>query len=418
MRIAFIVGGFPLISETFILNQITGLADRGHEVDVFARRRAPQGPVHTDVGRYNLLSRTHFFDLPRTRAGRLVRALGAFLFGLPRHPRVMLQCLKLWRYGSLYQVLNNLMHVVYFLDRRYDVVMCHFGGNGIDFAFLKDIFPRMGFITMFHRGDLLLVDEQGAAIYKLLQELGDAYLAIGETWHRRRLVEAGFDAQRIEGLPIGINLDRVRFHIRKRIANEFDILTVARLEHEKGLDIGLRAIRAIVSQNPGVQVRYRIVGEGSQHKALTDLIRALGLSANAVLLGALAGEDVLKRLDAAQVFLLPSRSEGTPTVLLEAQASGMPVVATDVGGVVDVVDNGRSGYVVPSEDADAIRDRLQSLLDHPECWKDMGEAGRRFVEKEHDITRLCAKLEGIFARTTAKLNAADGSRAGSPSVRG
>src|SRR5207253_9768636 len=116
MRIAFIVGGFPLISETFILNQITGLMGLGHEVDIYARRSSPDCAVHPEVEKYGLLGRTRWFNLPLTRWGRVTRAGVTFLRTFPRHPLAMLRCLNLPRYGSIYRVLNNIMHAPPFLD--------------------------------------------------------------------------------------------------------------------------------------------------------------------------------------------------------------------------------------------------------------------------------------------------------------
>lgn len=398
MRIAFIAGGFPLISETFILNQITGLIDLGHDVAIFARRRVVGGPLHADVDRYNLLERTQWFELPKSRTGRLWRAAGAFWAGLRRNPRVMLRCLNLWRYGTAYQVLNNIMHVGPFLDRQYDVVMCHFGTNGIDFVFLKDALPQLRFVTMFHRGDLLLMDEKGPAVYDRLRRRGDAFLSIGATWHRRKLLEAGFEDTKIVPVPIGVSVQQIEFRIRERVGEDFDILTVARLEREKGLDIGLQAIRDLIGRNPRVRVRYRIIGEGSERAALTALIRMLGIGNSVELLGALPSVDVVKWMHASHVFLLPSRSEGTPTVLLEAQASGMPVVATDVGGVVDIVQHGRAGFVVPAENAAALSRQLQTLLDDAALGRSMAEEGRRFVVERHDIAQICGTLSALFKR--------------------
>ncbi len=347
MRIAFIVGGFPMISETFILNQITGLINLGHEVDIFARRPSPDRAVHPEVERYGLLARTHWFDLPRTRWGRVKRATAAFLRAFPRHPIALLRCLNLPRYGSVYAVLNNVMHALPFLEGRYEAVMCHYGGNGADFIFLKDLLPGLKFVTMFHKGDIQLGDERTPAVYRHLPAQGDAFLAISESWSRPKLLEFGFDARRIRRHPIGVNTRQIEFRAREPRGAHLGILTVARLHTEKGIEHGLRAVAGLIARRPRVQVCYRIVGDGEDHE------------------------------------------------LLEAQATGLPVLATDVGGVRDIVPPG-AGFVVPAADPDALTDKLALLADHPERWPEMGRVGRRFVEEQHDIVDLDARLAALF----------------------
>ncbi len=395
MRIAFIVGGFPMISETFILNQITGLINLGHEVDIFARRPSPDRAVHPEVERYGLLARTHWFDLPRTRWGRVKRATAAFLRAFPRHPSALLRCLNLPRYGIVYAVLNNVMHALPFLEGRYEAVMCHYGGNGADFIFLKDLLPGLKFVTMFHKGDIQLGDERTPAVYRHLPAQGDAFLAISESWSRPKLLEFGFDARRIRRHPIGVNTRQIEFRAREPRGAHLGILTVARLHTEKGIEHGLRAVAGVIARRPRVQVCYRIVGDGEDHDRLVAMAAALGLGRAVTFLGALPTPDVIGWMHASQVFMLPSLAEGTPTVLLEAQATGLPVLATDVGGVRDIVPPG-AGFVVPAADPDALTDKLALLADHPERWPEMGRVGRRFVEEQHDIVDLDARLAALF----------------------
>jgi colanic acid/amylovoran biosynthesis glycosyltransferase len=400
VRIAFVVGGFPLISETFILNQITGLVDLGHAVDIYARRISPDRAVHPDVEEYRLLERTRWFNLPLTRWGRVKRAGATFLRVLPRHPVAMFRCLNLPRYGSLYRVLNNIMHAPPFLAAKYDVVMCHFGGNGIDFIFLKDLLPRLKFVTMFHKGDILLGDERTAAVYRQLPKQGDIFLAICESWNRRKLLEFGFDARRIRLHPIGVDTRRITFQVREPRGARLDILTVARLHPEKGIEHGLRAVAALIARRPDTVVRYRVIGDGQDRDRLAALVEALGLSAEVELVGPLPTPDVINWMHASHVFLLPSLAEATPTVLLEAQATGLPILATDVGGVRDIV-AAQAGFLVPAADPNALADRLTVMVDHPERWPDMGRAGRRFVEERHDITDLDARLAALFEQVVA-----------------
>jgi colanic acid/amylovoran biosynthesis glycosyltransferase len=105
--------------------------------------------------------------------------------------------------------------------------------------------------------------------------------------------------------------------------------------------------------------------------------------------------DVINWMHTSHIFLLPSLAEATPTVLLEAQATGLPILTTDVGGVRDIVPSS-AGFLVPAASADALADKLALLADHPEDWPAMGREGRRFVEEHHDIVDLDARLSALF----------------------
>ena len=394
MRIAFIVGGFPKISETFILNQITGLIDLGHEIDIYARRSLTEEAVHAEVIQYNLLPKTHYFDLPTSRSGRVLRALRTLAIEFPSHPSAMTRCLNLRRYKSLYSVLNNIMHLPPFLSHRYDGVMCQYETNGVDFIFLKDIFPDLKFVTMFHK--FMLGDEKGSHVYARLREHGDVFLSISDSYNRKKLVEFGFDNRRIVTHRLGVDVSNIEFKVRQKSPSQLNIVTVARLHPEKGLEYGIRAIRELIARENKVKIQYGIIGNGEHKAALNDLIVSLGMQSYIQLLGPLPTAEVIKWMHASHIFLLPSLAEGTPTVLLEAQASGMPVIATAVGGVGDIVSDGKSGFIVPPADVPALFSKLKYLLDHQEDWEKMGAYGRQFVEQYHDIKKLDRRLAAIF----------------------
>jgi colanic acid/amylovoran biosynthesis glycosyltransferase len=397
MRIAMIVGGFPLISETFILNQVTGLIDLGHDVRIFARRSNRDSAVHADVHRYGLLQRTHHYDLPVGRSQRVARAAISLLGGL-RHRPGLLRCVRPSRYATPYTLLNNAMYAPPLLRYDPDAIMCHFGTNGIDFIFLKELLPDVPFVTMFHKGDILLGDEQTPAVYTRLRQQGDAFLAISDSWNRRKLVEFGFDNRRIVTHRIGVDVTRIPFRPRAARGNDLDILTVARLHQEKGLHHGITAVAALRAARTDLRVRYRIIGGGDAEPDLRALIGRLGVADAVTLLGPQPTAEVLAWMQRSDVFLLPSLAEGTPTVLLEAQASGLPIVATDVGGVRDILPDGRSGFLAPGDDAGALIASLNRLVDQPERWEEMGRAGRAFVAEHHDIQRLNRTLAELLAR--------------------
>ncbi len=392
-----IVGGFPKLSETFILDQITGLIDLGHEVDVYARRSVSESAVHDEVKEYDLLARTHAFDLPGTRWSRVERALRILLREMPRHTSVMARCMNLGRYKSVYAVLNNVMHVEPFLKRKYDVIFCHFGGNGVEFAFLKDVFREARFVAMFHGDDLSLGDEQGPEVFKSLRRVGDMFLVNTDCYGGAKLREAGFESEKIATFHYGLAVEKVAFRERAPRGGRVRILSVARLVPKKGLEFGIRGVAELQNANPQLGIEYRIIGDGELKGRLGRTIGELGGSRSIELLGALSRSEVMQWMHESDIFLLPSLLEQAGMVLVEAQASGMPIVASRVGGVPEMVREGRSALLVPPGDSRAITLALQRLVDDPERWAAMGHEGRRFVEEHHDLEVQKVRLAELLA---------------------
>jgi colanic acid/amylovoran biosynthesis glycosyltransferase len=185
MRIAFIVGEFPLLSETFILNQITGLFDRGHEVDIFTRIRANQTIVHADVERYNLLDRTFYCGtterMPANKLLRLVKAIGLVTTHSCRKPMPLVKSLNVLKFGKRAVSLRILYKTIPFLDKGpYDIVHCHFGPNGNLGALLKDVGAiQSKVITTFHGSDISRhMKRKGDCDF--LFETGDLFLPISD----------------------------------------------------------------------------------------------------------------------------------------------------------------------------------------------------------------------------------------------
>lgn len=155
------------------------------------------------------------------------------------------------------------------------------------------------------------------------------------------------------------------------------ILAVGRLSQEKGYGDLVDAANRIRSSNPALPFRLAIVGEGPERAAMERQIAAAGLSESVVLCG--HQMDVRPFYAIASVVALPSHSEGSPNVLLEAQAAGVPVVATAVGGVPEIATHGKTALLVARGDKTGMADALASILQNRELAGRLAEAGRRHV---------------------------------------
>ena len=169
---------------------------------------------------------------------------------------------------------------------------------------------------------------------------------------------------------------------------EETILYVGRLRTRKAVAVLLEAFAKITARRSGVILD--LVGSGEQEPALRRATAALGLGDRVRFRGALPRRAVAELYHSAGIFCLPSIYEGFPVAILEAMSAGLPVVATDVAGIPEAVENGVTGYVVPPENVDALARRLQELLENEALRGGMGEAGRRRFENAFSIERVTA----------------------------
>lgn len=396
MRIACLVDSFPTLSETFILNQIVGLLERGHQVDILAKRAGDTSVLHPDVLRCGLLQRTRYIDPPSNKMLRALKGISLITTNLRRHPKPVLAALNAIAYGRHSLSLKLLYSAIPFLQ-GYDIIHCQYGPNGNLGAMLRNLGIRGKLVTTFHGYDIRLGLSRGAQIYRRLFEEGDCFIAVSR-YNYANLVRFGLDREKIVYHPVGIDLRQFPYRGPGRTGNDrvLRLITVARLAEEKGLQYGIRAVHRLVRRHPRLMVRYDIVGAGPLHDELARLVRTLGLGRVVHLLGSQSQPQVLQSLQGSDIFLLPSRAEALGVVLMECQAVGLPVVATASGGTGDVVLEGKSGFLVPPEDADALAEKLEYLAEHPVRWAQMGMAGRRHVVENFDVNKLNDRLVGIY----------------------
>lgn len=407
MKIAFIVSEFPALSETFILNQIVGLIELGYEVDIYSTMRRDDPKVHPDVEKYHLLSRTYYAaQMPASRIARYLKAVKLFATNFLKAPRVMLQTLNFFKYGRQLGQFTLLYEVIPWLRRgkSYDVLLCHFGWNGLKAAGLKDIGAIGGkIITAFHGITDTRVYSLGAddRLYdNLFAKKLDLALPITKLWEER-LLELGCDRQKMLVHRMGIDCQTFPFSLRvPHQSNLIRILTIGRLVEKKGIEYGIRAVANLVPLFPNI--RYQIVGDGFLRPQLEELIKELNVVSQVQLLGWKQQAEVKEILDNSDIFLVPSVTgedgdqEGLPVVLMEAMAMGLPILSTLHSSIPELVEDGISGFLVPERDVDSLTQKLQRLIEDPQLWQEMGKAGHTFVQTHHNIDKLNEQLVEIF----------------------
>lgn len=171
------------------------------------------------------------------------------------------------------------------------------------------------------------------------------------------------------------------------------IVMVARLDPEKDVPTLLRAMIRVVGLHR--EARLAIIGEGGERPSLEAMCRDLGLPSHVAFLGEQTQVPALLR-GAAIGVLVPNRNEGLSNTILEYMAAGLPVVATDCGGNRELVDDGVTGRVVPAGDDAAVADAIVSLLREPERARQMGVAGRRRIEQNHQPAAVAAQFAAVY----------------------
>jgi len=418
MKIAFILSKFPSISETFIINQIVGLIKSGQKVKIFAEFDPKEKYVHPDVLKYNLLKDTFYYK-PKNKIFRVFKIFAMVLKNFFVNPAPLFFTAKSFIQKSLAYSpkitflrlwLNlkwNYLVLPEFLSEKFDIVHCHFGPNGIIGIKLKQFGVRCKIITSFHGDDANSIPRiYGRDIYKELFSNCDCFTA-NTNFTKNNIVQLGCSSLLIDIIPVGLKIEEFQYIPRHfNTGDRIKILTVGRLVEKKGHFYAIQAISKLI--NIYNNVEYIIVGDGPLKPFLQRFAEKKGISEHVTFLGNLDQEKIVEIYRSAHIFVLPSVTarnsdrEGQALVLQEAQLMGLPVISTLHNGIPDGVLDGKSGFLVPEKDVDALVEKLIYLIKNPTLWDAIGTAGRMFVESRYDINILNDNLIRVYKKTLSK----------------
>lgn len=412
MRVAVFVNEFPALSETFVIDQLAGLIDAGHDVTIFAERRGNLKRLHPVVESYELLDRVVYLpNIPTDRLKRLLHALKTFIaHALVRNRRSgLLRTLNFVRFGLPAASLRLFLLAAPFASNResYDIIYCHFGPNGRLAAMLKEAGLIDGaLITVLHGYDATGYPKQmGFNPYRRLFRRGRLFLAVSNRL-KERLLELGCPPELVLVHHMGVDCERFQYAPRRlEPGKPLRILTVARLVEKKGVENGIRAVAAL--REHGVNLRYDVVGEGPLRRTLEDLTTSLNADSYVTLHGAKSPTEVSTLLHRSQILLAPSVTgtdgdqEGIPVSLMEAMATGMPVISTEHGGIPELVEHNVSGLLAVEGDVAGLQAHISYLSKRQDLWQSLGNAARKRVKQDFNLhaqnTRLSEYL-GILDR--------------------
>ncbi|MGD0646655.1 MAG: glycosyltransferase [Acidobacteriaceae bacterium] len=232
--------------------------------------------------------------------------------------------------------------------------------------------------------------------YRLMAGTPDAVFAVSEQVRRHSIEVDRIDPRRVETIYNGLDLSV--WDAPSRLAKapgEFLVTTVGNIRRVKGHDLFIKAAAAIMPQFP--KASFSIAGDVLDpvyFAELQSLVRDLGLSDHFRFEGGVT--DLRRHLAGADIFVLPSRSEGFSNALVEAMAASLPVVATNVGGNAEAVQDGTTGFIVPSEDPTALTNAIVTLLSDPALTTAMGAAGRDLATDKFTTETMMKRIASAY----------------------
>jgi len=346
LRVAYVLRVFPKISETFVASELAEVRRRGVEVRILSLRRPAEDVRHEIVARAGLDDLT-VYD--------------------PREFPIILR-----------EFQPQLLHA-------------HFATAAT--AKARDLAAEIGIPFTFtaHRYD---VYEKAPADFADRAAAAGAVVTVSEA-NLRHIVKAfGVPAARIHVIPCGV--DTERFQPDGRRAGPPLIVCVARLVPFKRVGLLLEA--CAILRTRGVAFQCAIVGDGPCRDELETARGRLGLEQTVDLVGAAEQAKVLAWWRRATVAVLASDSEGMPVSLMEAAACGVPAVATAVGGIAELIEDGVTGFVTTPGDAGRLAGALEQLLLYPDLVARFGAAARRRVVERFSLTRQVDRLLALWRR--------------------
>lgn len=289
-------------------------------------------------------------------------------------------------------------------ENNVKLLHAHFGTEGVRYLKLKKHL-NLPMITTFYGFDVSMIPRipYWKKRYVQLFQEGDLFLTEGNNM-KNELIKLGCPENKIIVQHLGVDLTIFKF-TPKTLPEDGNIviLIAGSFFEKKGIPYAIQAFAKVKENHPDIQLR--ILGDGPMRDQIESLIAELNLSDSITLLGYQPHYVFLNEAANAHIFMLPSVTAengdtegGAPVAILEAQATGLPVISSYHADIPEVVVDGKSALLAPEKDVETLAKHLENLVGHPNVWGAMGRAGRKHVEEGYDVMVQVGKLENIYDR--------------------
>jgi glycosyltransferase involved in cell wall biosynthesis len=405
LKVAYIMSRFPKLTETFILYEMLAMQQQGIQVEVYPLLREREEVMHPEAMQF--VSVAHFqpfMSLPILRAN---------LYFLWKKPFAYLK--TLWdvlraNWGS-YNFFTGVIGifpktVLFAYQMRADQVQhvhAHFASHPAAAGFIIHRLVGIPYSFTAHGSDL------HRDRHMLREKVAEAAFVAAISEYNKELIISecrGKYREKVKVVHCGVDTEvfRARSHETpyEKGENPFMILCVGTLHEVKGQPYLIEACRHL--QERGYNFECHFVGEGPDRKSLDELVKQAGLAGKVRFHGRLTRDEIARLLVDADVLTVPSvptsdgRREGIPVVLMEAMGSGVPVIASQLSGIPELVNHQLTGLLTPPRDARSLADALERQMQDSDLRRRLGNAGRAKVVEEFDLNKNAAKLAQYFLK--------------------
>lgn len=407
MRVAYVISRFPRLTETFVLAEVLAMQERGVDVQLYPLLRESGGLVQPEAR--PLVHSAHYQPF---LSGSILRSNLRLLRRKPRKYLHTLAALVRATWGSPNFLIGGLAIFPKVVHNALEMkrtgvahVHCHFANHPALAGFLIRRLVGIPYSFTAHGSDLHK-DRHG-----LVEKVSESHFVVAISEYNRRLIVeecGGRWAEKVVVIHCGVRTDRFR-PVADGVGSGdgvLSVLCVGTLQEVKGQEYLVEACRILAARR--VRVRCLLVGDGDDYARLERQIVAANLVGAVTLIGARTQTAVVDLLAQTDVLVAPSvptasgKREGIPVVLMEAMSSGVPVVASDLSGIPELVVNGETGLLAPPRDAVAIARALERLAADPELRRSLAQRGREKVLVEFDVRLNAAALAERFAMTAGE----------------
>jgi glycosyltransferase involved in cell wall biosynthesis len=407
MKIGYLLDKFPSVTLTFVLNEITGLIDAGHSVELISLRQPDNDEiVHDQYTKYGLDKKIYYLSSGKYEKSTIIIVLLKSLKELftknmdkfVERAKLILLCYnkELGFEMSLKNFLWSLeiSRIINEQDIRH--IHLHFASSLVELAYVIHKFIGTTYTFTTHANDIFV--DTNPSIEKWADS-SKRVVAVSE--FNKKYINSNFNINldKVSLITYGIYLEKIE-PTKKYLREPFKIVSISRLVEKKGYNYLIEACKLLKDSN--VNILCEIRGEGPQRSVLERMITDNGLQEEVIIGGFIKHEDVFEFIRSGSIFVLPcvraenNDMDGIPNVLMEAMALEIPTLSTDITGIPELIDNGIDGIIVPQNDSRSLAKAILKVRNDAEFAEKIRKNGREKIRKKFNVEKNVKLLYETF----------------------